>query len=69
MTTIISPRGSPSQVTEAAQPVPVSPLDAEDLRARVDRALAALLDQELSALGFLGEDNVPVTDALTRFAL
>ena len=69
MTTIISPRGSPSQVTEADQPVPASPLDAEDLRARVDRALAALLDQELSALGFLGQDNVPVTDALTRFAL
>ena len=34
-----SHRGSPSQVTEAAQPVPASPLDAEDLRARVDRAL------------------------------
>src|SRR5918997_1733488 len=68
MTTITSPRGSPSQVTEAA-PVPASPLDAEDLRARVDTALAALLGQELSALGFLGPDNGPVTDALTRFAL
>jgi geranylgeranyl diphosphate synthase type I len=69
MTTVTTPRGSPSQVTEAAQPVPASPLDAEDLRARVDQALAALLDQELSALGFLGEDAGPVTDALTRFAL
>ncbi|HEX3214135.1 MAG TPA: polyprenyl synthetase family protein, partial [Actinomycetota bacterium] len=69
MTTTFSPRGTPSQVTEAAQPVPASPLDAEGLRARVDQALAALLDQELSALGFLGQDNVPVTDALTRFAL
>ncbi len=69
MTTIISPRGTPSQVNEADQPVPASPLDAEDLSRRVDRALAALLDQELSALGFLGQDNVPVTDALTRFAL
>jgi geranylgeranyl diphosphate synthase type I len=69
MTTITSPRGSPSQVTEAAQPVPASPLDAEDLRARVDRALAALLDRELSALGFLGADAGPVTDALTRFAM
>jgi geranylgeranyl diphosphate synthase type I len=68
MTTIATPRGSSSQVTEAGQPVPASPLDAEDLRARVDRALAALLDQELSALGFLGADAGPVTDALTRFA-
>jgi geranylgeranyl diphosphate synthase, type I len=69
MTTVTSRRGSPSQVTEAAQPVPASPLDAEDLRARVDRALAALLDQELTALGFLGADAGPVADALTRFAL
>ena len=69
MTTLTSPRGSPSQVTEAPQPVAASPLDAEGVRARVDRALAALLDQELSALGFLGKDNGPVTDALTRFAM
>jgi geranylgeranyl diphosphate synthase, type I len=69
MTTIASPRGSSSQVTEAAPPVPASPLDAEDVRARVDRALAAILDQELTALGFLGPDAGPVTDALTRFAL
>jgi geranylgeranyl diphosphate synthase type I len=62
------PQRKPSQVTEA-QPVPASPLDAEDLRARVDRALAALLDQELTALGFLGADAGPVTDALTRFAM
>src|SRR5215213_2085617 len=69
MTTITSPRGTPSQVTEAAQPVPASPLDAEDLRARVDRALATLLDRELSALGFLGDDAGPVTGALSRFVL
>jgi geranylgeranyl diphosphate synthase type I len=70
MTTIASHRGTPSQVTEAPPPaVPASPLDAEDLRARVDRALATLLHQELSALGFLGADAGPVTDALTRFAL
>jgi geranylgeranyl diphosphate synthase type I len=69
MTTWTSPRGSPSQVTEAPQAVAASPLDAEGVRARVDRALAALLDQELSALGFLGKDNGPVTDALSRFAL
>src|SRR5215212_5661822 len=69
MTTITSPRGTPSQVTEATQPAAASPLDAEDLRARVDRALAALLDRELTALGFLGTDAGPVTDALTRFAL
>src|SRR5829696_8088970 len=58
MTTITSHRGTPSQVTEAAQPVPASPLDAEDLR-----------DRELSALDFLGPDASPVTDALTRFAM
>ncbi len=58
-----------SQVPQLAQPVPASPLDAEDIRARVDRALAALLDRELSALGFLGADAGPVTAALTRFAL
>src|SRR5919109_1578763 len=69
MTTIATPGGSPSQVTEAAQPIPASPLDAEDVRARVDRTLAAILDQELTALGFLGPDAGPVTDALTRFAL
>jgi geranylgeranyl diphosphate synthase type I len=69
MTTMTSRTGSPRQVTEAAQPVPASPLDAEDVRARVDRALGALLDQELSALGFLGPDAGPVTDILTRFAM
>ncbi|HET6813354.1 MAG TPA: polyprenyl synthetase family protein [Actinomycetota bacterium] len=69
MTAMTSRTGSPSQVTEAAQPVPASPLDAEDVRARVDRALGALLDQELSALGFLGPDAGPVTDILTRFAM
>jgi geranylgeranyl diphosphate synthase, type I len=65
---VTTTRGTGSQVTEA-QPVPASPLDAEDVRARVDRALAALLDQELSALGFLGPDAGPVTDILTRFAM
>src|SRR4029450_11016275 len=70
MTTIPSHRGTPSQVTEATPlAVPASPLDAEDLRARGDRALAALLHQELSALGVLGGGAGPVTDALTRFAL
>jgi hypothetical protein len=54
MTTIISRGGAPSPVTDGSQPAPASPLDAEDLRARVDRALAALLHQELTALGFLG---------------
>src|SRR5688572_10089813 len=68
MTTIGS-TGSPSQVTDPLEHVPATPLDAEDLRARVDHALAALLDQELSALGFLGEDAGPVTDALNRFSL
>src|SRR5215216_84842 len=69
MSAIASSRGTPSQVTEADPPVSASPLDAEDLRARVDRALAALLDRELTALGFLGTNAGPVTEALTRFAL
>jgi geranylgeranyl diphosphate synthase, type I len=69
MTTVTARTGSPRQVTEAAQPVPASPLDAEEVRARVDRALAALLDQELSALDFLGPDAGPVTEILTRFAM
>jgi geranylgeranyl diphosphate synthase, type I len=56
-------------VTDPLEHVPATPLDAEDLRARVDDALAALLDQELSALAFLGEDAGPVTDALIRFSL
>jgi len=56
-------------VTDRTDPVPAGPLDAEDLRARVDRALATLLDRELSALGFLGDDAGPVTAALTRFVL
>jgi geranylgeranyl diphosphate synthase, type I len=56
-------------VTDRAEPVPPGPLDAEGLRARVDRALAALLDRELSALDFLGDDGGPVTAALTGFVL
>jgi geranylgeranyl diphosphate synthase type I len=56
-------------VSDRTDPVPANPLDAEDLRARVDRALALLLDRELSALGFLGDDAGPVTQALTRFVL
>ena len=45
------------------------PLDAEDLRARVDQALAELLGRELDALDFLGADAEPVVAALTRFVL
>ena len=56
-------------MTDRTDPVPAGPLDAEDLRARVDRALATLLDRELAALGFLGDDAGPVTAALTRFVL
>jgi geranylgeranyl diphosphate synthase type I len=69
MTTTIGDRGSPRQVTDAIQPPAASPLDVENLRARVDAALAALLHQELTALGFLGDDAAPVTAALTRFAM
>ncbi|HEX8132133.1 MAG TPA: polyprenyl synthetase family protein, partial [Actinomycetes bacterium] len=56
-------------MSDRTDPVPANPLDAEDLRARVDRALAVLLDRELSALGFLGDDAGPVTGALRRFVL
>jgi len=45
------------------------PLDAEGLRARVDRALAELLDRELAALDFLGDDAAPVVESLSRFVL
>jgi geranylgeranyl diphosphate synthase, type I len=69
MTTITGSRGSLSQVTDRLPPTPATPLDAEGLRARVDAALAALLDRELTALGFLGEDAGPVSAALTRFVL
>ena len=40
-------RGSPSQVTDPLEPILATPLDAEAVRTRVDRALAALLHQEL----------------------
>jgi geranylgeranyl diphosphate synthase type I len=69
MSTVTAAGGSPSQVTDRPEPAPATPLDVEGLRARVDLALAALLGQELAALGFLGDDAGPVTDALTRFAL
>jgi geranylgeranyl diphosphate synthase, type I len=62
-------RGWPDQVSDRRDPEPAGPLEAEGLRARVDRALAALLDRELSGLGFLGDDAGPVTGALTRFVL
>ncbi len=48
---------------------PASPLDAEDLRARVDTALAELLEQELDGLGFLGDDRAAVAEALRGFVL
>ncbi|HEV8425402.1 MAG TPA: polyprenyl synthetase family protein [Actinomycetes bacterium] len=56
-------------MTDPLEPILATPLDAEAVRTRVDRALAALLHQELSALGFLGADAGPVSDALTRFTL
>ena len=46
-----------------------SPLDAEDLRARVDAALTDLLDRELDGLGFLGDDLAAVAEALRGFML
>jgi len=48
---------------------PASPLDAEDLRARVDAALADLLEGELDGLGFLGDDLPAVAEALRGFVL
>ena len=58
-------------MTESPAPAAAGagPLDAEDLRARVDRALAELLQREFDALAFLGADAGPVTAALTRFVL
>ncbi|HEV8651175.1 MAG TPA: polyprenyl synthetase family protein [Actinomycetes bacterium] len=48
---------------------PASPLDVEELRARVDAALADLLERELDGLGFLGDDLPAVADALRGFVL
>jgi geranylgeranyl diphosphate synthase, type I len=49
--------------------LPDDPVDAEDLRARVDRELVALLDRELGALDFLDGDLDLVARALRRFVL
>jgi geranylgeranyl diphosphate synthase type I len=65
----VSDRRDPAAPPPAGPAPAAGPLDAEGLRARVDRALAALLDRELSALGFLGDDAGPVTAALRRFVL
>jgi geranylgeranyl diphosphate synthase, type I len=57
-------------VTETLETaVPASPLDAEDLRARVDAELTGLLERELGALGFLGDDLPAVAGALRGFVL
>jgi geranylgeranyl diphosphate synthase, type I len=56
-------------VSDHQTPAAAGPLDAEGLRARVDRALAALLDRELAALDFLGDDAAPVVDSLSQFVL
>jgi geranylgeranyl diphosphate synthase, type I len=56
-------------VTDQQTPAAAGPLDAEGLRARVDRALTELLDRELAALDFLGDDAAPVVTSLRRFVL
>src|SRR5436309_1108297 len=54
-------------VSETA--LPADPVDAEDLRARVDRELVALLDRELAALEFMDGDLDLVAGMLRRFVL
>jgi len=54
-------------VSETA--LPADPVDAEELRARVDRALVALLDHELAALDFMDGDLDVVAGVLRRFVL
>jgi geranylgeranyl diphosphate synthase, type I len=49
--------------------VAADPVDVEDLRARVDRALVALLDRELAALAFMEGDLDVVARALRGFVL
>jgi geranylgeranyl diphosphate synthase type I len=49
--------------------IDTDPVDLEDLRARVDRALVALLDRELAALAFMEGDLDAVAGALRRFVL
>ncbi len=56
-----------TETLEAA--APADPLDAEDLRARVDAALTDLLERELGALGFLGDDLAAVAESLRGFVL
>ena len=56
-------------MTDHQTPAAAGPLDAEGLRVRVDRALAGLLDRELAALGFLGDDAAPVVASLSQFVL
>jgi geranylgeranyl diphosphate synthase type I len=45
-------------------PVPTSPLDADDLRARVQQALDAFLDAQDAVLRGVSDDLVPMSDAL-----
>src|SRR6266545_1832815 len=60
-------KGYGPPVSETA--LPADPVDAEELRARVDRALVALLDHELDALDFMDGDLDVVAGVLRRFVL
>src|SRR6266511_3415980 len=60
-------KGYGPPVSETA--LPADPVDAEELRARVDRALVALLDHELAALDFMDGDLDVVAGVLRRFVL
>jgi geranylgeranyl diphosphate synthase type I len=46
-----------------------SPLDRDALLQRVDAALAAVVDRQLNALGFLGAEREPVASSLRGFVL
>ncbi len=60
----------PAPVRLAADPAePTSPLDAEDLRVRVQAALSALVDRQRPVLAAISEDFTPVTDSLAAFLL
>jgi geranylgeranyl diphosphate synthase type I len=55
---------SPHALPTAAHGIPVSPLDAERLRSRVDTALAAFLERQSAALEAVSPDCGPLVEAV-----